>query len=434
MLVGAVRGTDGFGMFAVDSHKNDIRAAKVAGVPQNLFGTLPFKEFTTFMDKKATIAVGHHRSATKGTVNDQNAHPFHFGHITMVHNGTLTSGVDLKKFSVDSEGICAAIAEHGVEAFSKLHGAYACVWWDSEKKQLHFFKNDERPLTIIKHRNSIIFASEWGMLDWLLRRTQVGFTDKDVTLYKIHKDREYWIPADGLLKEGKEPIKKHYTTTTYYPPYSQRSYHGSSGTSTGVLTKAEKKEQRRLRRQRAKASDKSVIFWLYQEMEIRREVAGASTIVCYRYLGFSDRQEPMFVDCPTKLDFDWNHWQWEGIIKGGPIWNMPEVSGLQQVCYEIDYDSIVTEDDFIDSADVSGNITVYPLKAQNQGGSDYVYTLNNKMVSKYNINHVLAKGCAVCSCSLLEKDVKDSLGLTYTASSAVNQLICPVCTNEEIKA
>ena len=37
------------------------------------------------------LMLGHNRHATMGDLIDDNAHPFHHGNITMVHNGSLRS-------------------------------------------------------------------------------------------------------------------------------------------------------------------------------------------------------------------------------------------------------------------------------------------------------------------------------------------------------
>lgn len=99
---------------------------------------------------KHNAIIGHNRAATKGLVNTANAHPFSIKNITLAHNGTLRNQSllpDYKEFEVDSENICHAIAEIGIEdTVKKLCGAFALTYFDSEDKTLNLVRNHERPL------------------------------------------------------------------------------------------------------------------------------------------------------------------------------------------------------------------------------------------------------------------------------------------------
>src|SRR3546814_3133548 len=98
--------------------------------------------------------VGHNRFATKGKVNDLNAHPFHYGNIVGAHNGTLEKSswdaLDKKlgeDTDVDSQAIIKSIATFGIEeTVPLLQGAWALVWFDMEAQTLNFLRKDERPL------------------------------------------------------------------------------------------------------------------------------------------------------------------------------------------------------------------------------------------------------------------------------------------------
>jgi predicted glutamine amidotransferase len=123
-----------------------------------------------------TVMLGHNRHATKGNSGDpEGAHPFTHGHITLVHNGSLTTHSQLtdEHFTVDSEAICKAISVDGIEEVGpKLRGAFALVWIDSLSNTLNFLRNDERPLAIAWNTtaNRMWWASELDMLKWVINR------------------------------------------------------------------------------------------------------------------------------------------------------------------------------------------------------------------------------------------------------------------------
>lgn len=118
----------------------------------NGFEFVQSKEVKDQIKVTKTLLMGHNRHATKGQVNDKNAHPFQVGSITGVHNGTLSTNYrlllpDADKFGTDSEAIFNAINEKGIEwTLARLHGAYALIWHDAEDNTLNFIKNDKRPL------------------------------------------------------------------------------------------------------------------------------------------------------------------------------------------------------------------------------------------------------------------------------------------------
>lgn len=121
--------------------------------------------------------VGHNRHATKGAVNDQNAHPFQHGKITLVHNGTLTDTSHLpdhNKFIVDSENICYSIDKIGAEeTIQKLDGAFTLIWHDANDDTLHIIRNDERPFHLARVGTEWFGASEEDMLMWILKRNRM---------------------------------------------------------------------------------------------------------------------------------------------------------------------------------------------------------------------------------------------------------------------
>jgi len=125
------------------------------------------------------LMLGHNRAATKGGVHHHTSHPLQIGDITMVHNGTITNHRDLtdgKDFVVDSEAIANAIDLDGIEEVVKsINGAFTLVWHDATDNTVNIIRNKERPMYIgiSKDANTVLFASEGGMLKWLAARNGI---------------------------------------------------------------------------------------------------------------------------------------------------------------------------------------------------------------------------------------------------------------------
>lgn len=165
------RGPDSTGLAAIRNN-NEVKLAKVASHPLDLFDSIKFREALTALPSH--VFIGHNRLATKGVVNNINAHPYQYDHIVGAHNGTLSpsSFKDLEdklgeKFEVDSKAIFAAIAKFGVEeVIPMLQGAWALVWFDLSNKTLNFLRNKERPFwtaTSADHKK-LFWASEWQFI------------------------------------------------------------------------------------------------------------------------------------------------------------------------------------------------------------------------------------------------------------------------------
>ena len=175
--------------------------------------------FTTAYPK---FMVGHNRYATAGAINDKNAHPFQHGHITLVHNGSLTNQRLLPehaRFEVDSENVCYSIATIGIdETIQKLHGAFVLVWHNSQDNTLNFIRNDDRPFYMMETTSGDYYgASEKDMVKWIMSRKK--YSPHIRREFELEVGTQYVFDTSGTTLKFKEE-RKHTLPTfrTYYQP------------------------------------------------------------------------------------------------------------------------------------------------------------------------------------------------------------------------
>lgn len=174
-----LRGVDSTGIFSVN--KNPVPEVNIFKRAYPAHDFLDMKPVDRMIGALGStrVMVGHNRAATKGSVNNSNAHPFQFGDITMVHNGTLLNYSRLPGYTYaenDSKLLCRGIAELGIQgAIDCIEGAWSLVWHDAIENTLNFLRNGQRPMALAsnKGRKDLYFASELMMLDWLTARNSI---------------------------------------------------------------------------------------------------------------------------------------------------------------------------------------------------------------------------------------------------------------------
>lgn len=115
-----------------------------------------------------------------------------------MHNGSLTGWTQKpngKDYYVDSNWALAHIFNRGIEAFKDFEGSYCFVWWDTANPgMLNIALNKERPMNVaITGKKDMAFASEAGMLYWLMER---NFMDVDGEIMKLSPNFWYSFPVD----------------------------------------------------------------------------------------------------------------------------------------------------------------------------------------------------------------------------------------------
>lgn len=225
-----LRGPDSTGLAAVRGATQEVHIAKLKTNPLDLFDTRMFNN--ALSGASSSVFIGHNRAATRGAVNNTNAHPFYHGSIVGAHNGTLvnkdTQALEEMlgtKFGTDSETLFAAMSVFGPEAVipmlhkgvTKSDGAWSLVWYDTEKRRLNFLRNEHRPMwyAFNKEFDRIFWASEYWMLDSAFNSQPDAYNeyqDADgCEFFQTDEDVLYSWDIDELKKGGKEPPKPEMT-------------------------------------------------------------------------------------------------------------------------------------------------------------------------------------------------------------------------------
>ena len=218
MAMNWFRGKHSTGLAAVRP-SGDVKIAKAAVDPFSLFEFPKFKE--ALNGNQSCVFLGHSRAATKGAINNYNAHPWQFDHIVGAHNGTLQDGSQDalekevgEKFPVDSMAIIASIAKVGIaKTIKQMRGSWALSWIDLKEGSLNFIRNKERSLYFgTSDDNKLVFwASEWPMI---VAGLDHGYRelarDKDGNrFFNFTPDFHYKFDISSLMKgEFKKPTTK----------------------------------------------------------------------------------------------------------------------------------------------------------------------------------------------------------------------------------
>ena len=225
MTANSVRGFHSTGVASLYKHKEEIGSwyhkDAITGAQAAVDET--FK--TVYEDKTNLAIIGHNRWATTGAVNEANAHPFVHGSIVLMHNGTLLDTDDLQgNFDTDSEHIAYTMSKNSniKEVLESIDGAYALVWFDTDKSTLNFARNNERPLHMASNRSGdlVYYASEEKMLDWCMDRNKIYPGNGGITSLPVGEWWEYDISEVARNKRLEPRIVKFKPKESYYGYYS----------------------------------------------------------------------------------------------------------------------------------------------------------------------------------------------------------------------
>lgn len=231
-VAGSLRGKDSSGIAVIDLGKREYEVHKL---PVN--GTFFASERVAnrLIHEAAlpdTLAICHTRHATVGGISIDTAHPFECYDgddraLIGAHNGTLTNWKHKKGasiYEVDSEWALNHILTEKFDAFEDFTGAYCFTWWETDNPGVfNIARNKERPMFVAMLKTGgMAYASEAGMLYWLLERHDVDLAGP---ILELAEDHWYKFPVSDPSSFTKTPLPKaKYTTSANTTP----NYHGQS--------------------------------------------------------------------------------------------------------------------------------------------------------------------------------------------------------------
>lgn len=208
--------------------------------------------------------IGHNRKATVGKVQKDTAHPFIVDNtFAMVHNGTLFGHNLLAKTTVDSEALAIHLKkvlgkdfdkETFEEAIGEVYGAYAVACYNQETHKIHLLRNSQRPLFIVETDEAWVWASEYGMLAWILSRHGVAIEKDKAEQVKENCIYTIDLTENKLTKEDYVPKKAQPVTNTNLMVIGTSGIK-TTGEQNGMTSKQEYK------RLRKKLVFQTVTFW-----------------------------------------------------------------------------------------------------------------------------------------------------------------------------
>lgn len=215
-----IRGMDSTGLAVIPLDKSkEIMIEKRALAGFDFVGTEEYHRATGYMETTPSLVIGHNRAATRGAINDANAHPFKYDHITLVHNGGITNFKELDSGStsdVDSAHVAAAIAKYGyAHTLPKLDGYAILVWHDARDHTIHFARTNNRALCWMWDEfDTLWYASEHKMLEWVCHRNNLQLVG---TMHAPREHYHYWSDVNNLKEFKKESFP------VYLPPEKKGS-------------------------------------------------------------------------------------------------------------------------------------------------------------------------------------------------------------------
>lgn len=219
LFADTLRGDDSTGMILVEKDSSFGIMKEAAGAPY-VIDSMRDSRMGKDMIFQGKALIGHNRAATRGAIVAENAHPFVVDNMfALVHNGTLYRHKELSDTTVDSEALAIHLKdvlgggdkEKLEEELGKVYGAYAIAAFHQEANKVFLTRNKERPLAMVETDDGWFWASESGLLAWILQRNGYDFAKmtaefvKEDVLYTFDLDKNTLVKEEYVPKQAMVP-------------------------------------------------------------------------------------------------------------------------------------------------------------------------------------------------------------------------------------
>jgi predicted glutamine amidotransferase len=290
LYANTLRGDDSTGVIAIEK---DTTFHIVKDASPAWWFTEQFRKTTVSRDmwSRGKAIIGHNRKKTIGAVSDTTAHPFVINdEFAMVHNGTLYNHRLLADTEVDSQALATVLAdafkednyqEALEETLGRVSGAYAVAIYDQRHNKVRLLRNRERPLCLVDTPTATYFASESGMLLWILQRNSVPLKDVQIESVPEHVVLDLCLDTNTIERTPITPKKILPPVTTTHTKAG-----GKTNTMGGInfkkYTETEGLSKNKFKRFRNKFLGKKVNWWCEDYIEEnfpKSEIDGETSFV-----------------------------------------------------------------------------------------------------------------------------------------------------------
>lgn len=426
LFIDTVRGYDSTGVIRVRTDK--------AVVDKKVQPGTQYVVQKNFLQEKETAwaGIGHNRAATAGSVKLANAHPFKFGAVTMVHNGTLKDGGRSlngynEDLEVDSMQIALALSlvppEDAAKVLTTINGSFALVWHDARDNKIRMARNGQRPLHFTQNSKQDIL---WFMSD----ATHLKCLNDSLRGTKVEGHGIYSLDPNCLLIYSKGNLKPHLQKFGNYvppaPPRREKKKLSKSADDKWREYLAERQARPKARKAvKVNGQERSIPAAHEKALETFYDLSPGDRLEFIPKKSFDVGNKKHYVIGDIILEH-WGDCPWPAVIRDVPVvqrnayWKqswLVEPVGITTPLGNTDQDSAVL-----------CNLLHCCFEKEEEPDDNIVELIEgpeNRMIDKDRLIKLCESGCADCGLGILVDEARDCIFVNEN-----RDLMCADCVND----